>query len=216
VILNAGITLDGKIASRAGNTEISSPQDMLRVHGIRKEVDAIMVGINTVLKDDPKLTAHKVSDDIRDNPIRVVVDSRARTPLGSKVLNDRARTVIAVSEGADAEKVEELKEHCDVVVCGKKRVDLACLLDYLGEIGVRSLLLEGGGTLNWSMLEAGFVDEVRVAVAPWIVGGKDAVSLVEGKGFEKIRGGVGLKLVKHYLLGDDLVLEYEVKKYKSG
>jgi 2,5-diamino-6-(ribosylamino)-4(3H)-pyrimidinone 5'-phosphate reductase len=212
VILNAGITLDGKIASRKGNTEISSPEDMLRVHRIRKEVDAIMVGIHTVLKDDPKLTAHKVSDDIRDNPIRVVVDSKARTPLGSKVLNDRAKTIIAVSEEAEEDKIKALEKYCEVVVCGKGRVDLGCLLEHLADMGVKSLLLEGGGTLNWSMLEGGFVDEVRVAIAPWIVGGRDAVTLVEGEGFEKIRGGIGLRLLRYYPLGEDLVLEYQVEK----
>ncbi|NOZ77184.1 MAG: 2,5-diamino-6-(ribosylamino)-4(3H)-pyrimidinone 5'-phosphate reductase [Euryarchaeota archaeon] len=216
MILNAGITLDGKIASRSGNTEISSPEDMLRVHGIRKEVDAIMVGINTVLADDPKLTAHKVSDDPGDNPLRVVVDSRARTPLGSRVLNHKAETLIAVSETADAGRVEALREHCEVVVCGRSRVDLGCLMGKLHGMGVRTLLLEGGGTLNWSMLEAGFVDEVRVAIAPWIVGGKDAVTLVEGEGFDRVREGVELRLLRHYTLGPDLVLEYEVKKYKSG
>ena len=97
IILNGAMTLDGKIASRTGNTEISGEEDLIRVHKIRKEVDAILVGIGTILSDNPRLTAYRVSSDKKDNPIRIVVDNKARTPLDYKVLNDDAKTIIAVS-----------------------------------------------------------------------------------------------------------------------
>ena len=119
VILNCAMTLDGKIATKTGSSEISGKMDSLRVHELRKEVDAIMVGINTVLADDPKLTVHKIQASQEDNPLRVVVDSKARTPLFSRVLNSDAPTIIAVSEIADSEKIKKLGEKAEVIVCGK-------------------------------------------------------------------------------------------------
>ncbi len=208
VLLNAGITLDGKIATRRGDSRISCPEDLRRVHGLRSEVDGIMVGINTALIDDPKLTAHKIRRG--RNPVRVVVDSRARIPPTAQVFKGDAETVIAVAERAPAEKVREIRERAEVIVCGKDRVDLRCLMRELYARGIRKLLLEGGGTLNWSMLKEGLVDEVRVAVAPRLVGGRDAVTLVEGKGYARIDEGVKLRLKKSYPLGEDLILEYEV------
>jgi 2,5-diamino-6-(ribosylamino)-4(3H)-pyrimidinone 5'-phosphate reductase len=206
------MTLDGKIASKTRNAEISCKEDLERVHEIRKSVDAIMVGIGTVLDDDPRLTVHKIPGRREDNPLRVVVDSNARTPLDARVLNEDAETVIAVSEAAEKDKVGLLEERADVFVCGESKVDLTCLTEELCERGIKTLLLEGGATLNWGMFEEGLVDEVYVALSPTIVGGKDALSLVEGAGFEKIREGVKLKLLKHYRLGRDLILEYEVKR----
>ena len=101
VILNAAMTLDGKIATKTGSSEISGPEDLERVHEIRKEVDGIMVGIGTVLADDPRLTVHKINARKEDNPVRVVVDNKARTPLDFRILNDDAETIIAVSSLCD-------------------------------------------------------------------------------------------------------------------
>ncbi|HEY0196321.1 MAG TPA: 2,5-diamino-6-(ribosylamino)-4(3H)-pyrimidinone 5'-phosphate reductase, partial [Methanobacterium sp.] len=154
VILNSAMTLDGKIATRTGSSEISGSEDLLRVHQLRKELDAIMVGINTVLEDDPRLTVHKLSSEESDNPLRVVTDSKARTPLNSRVLNEEAATLIAVSQKAPRKKVNALTdkgEKVDVILAGEARVDLTILMDELAQRGVRSLLLEGGSTLNFSM-----------------------------------------------------------------
>jgi 2,5-diamino-6-(ribosylamino)-4(3H)-pyrimidinone 5'-phosphate reductase len=141
----------------------------------------------------------------------VVVDSRARTPLNARVLNREAPTVIAVSHAAPEERVKALREKgAEVVVCGESRVDLRCLMQELYKRGIRSVLLEGGGTLNFGMLREGLVDEVSVAIAPVLVGGKEAVSLVDGEGFATIAEGVHLKLKKYYPLGKDFILEYEV------
>jgi 2,5-diamino-6-(ribosylamino)-4(3H)-pyrimidinone 5'-phosphate reductase len=211
VILNAGMTLDGKIATRTRDTKISGKEDLERVHRIRERVDAIMVGIGTVLDDDPRLTVHKIQSEKKRNPTRVVVDSRARTPLNARVLNREAPTVIAVSHAAPEERVKALREKgAEVVVCGESRVDLRCLMQELYKRGIRSVLLEGGGTLNFGMLREGLVDEVSVAIAPVLVGGKEAVSLVDGEGFATIAEGVHLKLKKYYPLGKDFILEYEV------
>src|SRR5690554_2999828 len=127
VILNAAMTLDGKIATETGSSEISGREDLVRVHELRRESDAIMVGINTVLADDPRLTVHKIDASPEENPIRVVVDSRARTPPHSRVLNNEAPTIIAVSEMAPEGRVSVLRESADVIVTGGERVDLEVL-----------------------------------------------------------------------------------------
>jgi len=211
VILNAAMTLDGKIATKTGSSEISGEEDLRRVHELRRECDAIMVGINTVLSDDPRLTVHRVEAGPGDNPVRVVVDSQARTPLDFRVLNDDAPTVIAVSESAPPERVAELRKRAEVVVAGTRSVDLQVLLERLHGMGIERLMLEGGSTLNYSMLTGGLVDEVRVCIAPMIVGGRDAKTLVDGEGIDEMADAIRLELKRSYTLGEDLIVEYSVK-----
>lgn len=213
VILNAAMTLDGKIATRTGSSEISGHDDLIRVHQLRKELDSIMIGINTVLKDDPRLTVHKIPSKKSDNPLRVITDSRARTPLNYRILNDEAPTLIAVSQKAPEDKIKKLinkGENVDVILAGEKKINLTILMDELAQRGIRTLMLEGGSTLNFSMLQEGLVDEVRVCVAPLIAGGVDAKTLVGGDGVDLMRDAFKLELVKNYLLGNDLILEYKV------
>jgi 2,5-diamino-6-(ribosylamino)-4(3H)-pyrimidinone 5'-phosphate reductase len=210
VILNAAMTLDGKIATKTGSSEISGKEDLIRVHKLRKEMDAIIVGINTLLIDDPRLTVHKVEANPEDNPIRIVVDSKARTPLNFRILNNDAPTIIATTENADPQKVKELEKKATVLKCGKDRVDLKSLVSELSKREIKTLMLEGGSTLNYSMLENGLVDEVRVCVAPMIAGGVKAKTLVDGEGIDKMKDAIKLKLIKSYSLGPDLILEYRV------
>jgi 2,5-diamino-6-(ribosylamino)-4(3H)-pyrimidinone 5'-phosphate reductase len=212
VILNAAMTLDGKIATKTGSSEISGHEDLLRVHRLRKEMDAIMVGINTVLVDDPRLTVHKISSKPEDNPVRVVVDSKARTPPGYRILNSEAPTIIAVSEKAPLGRIEVLEEDgkAEVIICGDKQVNLNCLMDQLGDKGIKTLMLEGGSTLNYSMLQAGLVSAVKVCIAPMIAGGNQAKTLVDGDGVDYMKDAFRLKFKKSYNLGEDLIVEYEV------
>ncbi|MGC9516302.1 MAG: 2,5-diamino-6-(ribosylamino)-4(3H)-pyrimidinone 5'-phosphate reductase [Methanomicrobiales archaeon] len=212
VILNAAMTLDGKIATKKGSSEISGPKDLERVHELRKECDAIMVGINTVLVDDPRLTVHKISSNKEDNPTRIIVDSKARTPLNSRILNDDAPTIIALSESASSINIKNFKKKAEVLICGKKRVDLKKLMDELGFKGFKTLMLEGGSTLNFSMFNDGLVDEVRVCIAPMIAGGKDAKTLVDGSGVNIMDEAFKLKFKRSYNLDEDLIVEYLVKK----
>lgn len=211
VILNAAMTLDGKIATASGDSKISSREDLARVHELRAEVDAIMVGINTVLKDDPKLTTKKPGG---KNPIRIIVDSMARTPLNAQALTvDKAtKTIIVVTKRAPKERVDFLKAAGgEIIYAGNgPGVDLVFLMDTLASRGVSSVMVEGGGSLNWSILHNGLADEVRVAIAPVIVGGRDAVTLVEGEGVSLIERGVHLSLEKTERYGRDIVLTYKV------
>ncbi|MBC7119117.1 MAG: 2,5-diamino-6-(ribosylamino)-4(3H)-pyrimidinone 5'-phosphate reductase [Methanobacteriaceae archaeon] len=210
VILNAAMTLDGKIATHTGSSEISGKKDLIRVHKLRRECDAIMVGINTVLIDNPRLTIHKIKADKSENPTRIVVDSKARTPPDSRILNKEAPTIIAVSKSAPEEKIKKLSKKAKIITAGDDKVNLKTLMAELGKIGIKKLMLEGGSTLNFSMLKEGLVDEVRVCIAPMIVGGVKAKTLVGGQGIPYMKDAIKLKLEKYYPLGDDLILEYKV------
>jgi 2,5-diamino-6-(ribosylamino)-4(3H)-pyrimidinone 5'-phosphate reductase len=210
VILNSAMTIDGKIATKTGNSEISGIEDLIRVHKLRKDVDAIMVGINTVIADDPRLTVHKIPANIEDNPIRVVIDSKARTPLSSRILNSDAPTLIVVCEAASSKKIKRLNEIVEVMICGKTSIDLNTLMEKLALKGIKSLMLEGGSTLNYSMLMEGLVSEMRICIAPMVVGGKDAKTLADGAGVDYMSDAIKLKLKKSYILGEDIIVEYMV------
>lgn len=211
MVLNAAMSLDGKIATFSGESELSSPEDLKRVHRLRAAMDGIMVGVGTLLVDNPKLTVRLVRG---RSPKRIIVDSKARTPLDAVVVKSARETptIVAVTSRAPAVRVERLRRAGVMVLrCGGgSRVSLPLLLARLRGMGVRRLLLEGGGTLNWSMLSQGLVDEVSVAISPRILGGSGAVTLTEGAGVGRIRNAVRLRLesVKRY--GGDLVASYSV------
>ncbi len=215
VISNVGMSLDGKLATVNNDSRISCEEDLIRVHKIRANVDGIMVGIGTVLKDDPRLTVHKIKSD--KNPVRMVVDSKLRIPLNARVLNKEAKTIIATTEDSNEEKEKKIKiledMGVEVVRCGRGKVDLKKLMEILYEKGIKSILLEGGGTLNWGMFKEGLVDEVSVYIAPKIFGGKDAPTYVDGEGFKTVDECVKLELKNFYKLGEGIVLEFKVKKW---
>ena len=222
VILNAAMTLDGKIATKTGSSEISGPEDLERVHEIRKNADGIMVGIGTVLADDPRLTVHKIPSSKSDNPIRVVVDNKARTPIDFRILNDDADTIIAVGSicdennpQCDADAVSRAKaisQKVDVFYSSKTPVDLVEFMNYLYSKGIKTLMLEGGATLNFSMIRENLIDEVRICIAPMIAGGRDAKTFFDGEGFDYMKDAVKLELIKSYSCGKDFVMEYKVLK----
>ncbi|WP_461463307.1 2,5-diamino-6-(ribosylamino)-4(3H)-pyrimidinone 5'-phosphate reductase [Methanobrevibacter sp.] len=213
VILNAAMTLDGKIATKTGSSKISGKKDMIRVHKLRKDMDGIMVGIGTVLADDPKLTVSKIDASLEDNPIRIVVDSQGRTPINSRVLNEMAPTIIAVSSKySNTQEIKELSKKADIFVSGSEYVDLSKLLDYLYSQGIKTLMLEGGSTLNFSMIREGLIDEIRICIGPMIVGGKYAKTLFDGEGFDYMEDSVKLNLTNINQLDQDLILTYKVIK----
>ena len=205
VMINAAMTVDGKIATATGDSKISSKEDLKRVHRLRASVDAIVVGISTILNDDPRLTVRLVRG---KNPVRVIVDSRGRIPLDSQIMRTATsvKTIVAVTDQAPAEKIGKMKDAGAKVLVvreGKgqnvavpRGVDLQELFRALGKMGLRKILVEGGGELNWSLLRLGLVDELAVTIAPKIAGGRLATTLVEGDGFDNIAQGVKLKLKK--------------------
>ncbi|MGQ9718256.1 MAG: 2,5-diamino-6-(ribosylamino)-4(3H)-pyrimidinone 5'-phosphate reductase [Nitrososphaerales archaeon] len=212
VILNAAMTIDGKIATKTGDSKISSREDLVRVHRLRASVDAIMVGINTVLIDDPSL---KVKYCEGKSPIRVIVDSKARTPIGSRVLLDKdAPTIIAVTSKTSRNRVDRLREAgAKVIVCGDgDKVNLIILLKVLKDMGVKKVLVEGGGNINWGMISQGLFDELQVTVGSFVVGGRDAITLVEGDGIEKMVEGVRMKLSKVEQKEDEVLLMYKASR----
>ena len=215
VILNAAMTLDGKIATKTGSSEISGLEDLERVHELRKSVDGIMIGINTVIADDPRLTVHKIPSDKTDNPIRIVVDNLARTPIESRILNNEAETIIAVSQSGKSkkdviERINTLSKKSELIYCGENSVDLKELMNILYSKGIKTLMLEGGSTLNFSMIKEGLINEIKICIAPMVVGGKDAKTLFDGEGFDFMKNASQLKLKSKYSLGKDLILEYDV------
>lgn len=170
-----------------------------------------MVGMRTLLADDPKLTVKFAKG---RNPHRIIVDSIAQTPLNSYVVRTAGDipTIIATTSKAPKTRVESLRaEGVNVITCGTgPLVSVKLLLRKLRKLGIRKLLLEGGGTLNWSMLHNGLVDEISVAITPRILGGEHAVSLVRGMGVARVDEGVKLKLVSNTRYGPDLVVRYKV------
>jgi 2,5-diamino-6-(ribosylamino)-4(3H)-pyrimidinone 5'-phosphate reductase len=211
VILNAAMSLDGKIATWTGDSRLSSPVDLERVHALRASADGIMVGVRTLLVDNPKLTVKFARG---PNPQRIIVDSRARTPPDAQVVKTALQTptIIAVTSRASRRRVSALEKlGVTILKCGNgPLVSLPILLKELRRRGVKKILLEGGGLLNWSMISQGLVSEVSVAISPRILGGSSAVTLVEGKGVAKTGEGVRLRLLGVRNLGGDTVLRYKV------
>lgn len=216
VIINAAMSIDGKISSICNDSRLSSRHDLVRVHKLRSSVDAVMVGINTVLIDDPMLNIRYVeSKEKGRDPTRVVVDSHARISLTSKIISTckSIPTIVAVSEKASTARVGRLMDMgATVIIAGKDRVDLHILLQRLKDIGIESVLVEGGGELNWSLLKEGLVDELMVTIAPIVLGGRVAKTLVEGEGFPSIDHAIRLSLVEVRRVdgSDEVILHYRV------
>ncbi|PSN86125.1 2,5-diamino-6-(ribosylamino)-4(3H)-pyrimidinone 5'-phosphate reductase [Candidatus Marsarchaeota G1 archaeon BE_D] len=209
-ILNFAMTLDGKIASYTGESSISSEKDKKRVHALRSSVDAVIVGSNTVLVDDPRLDVRYVEG---KDPLKVVVDSVLKIPLGSRLVTlFPEKLVIACTQKANKEKAEELKKRgVTLLFCGDgEHVDLPLLFEKLYQMGVRRALVEGGGELNWHLLKHALIHEIQLTIAPFIVGGRNAKTPVEGEGFPKIREGFKLKLASVDTQDDEVVLRYFV------
>jgi len=208
VVLNAAMTVDGKISSVSDDSDISCSRDLDRVHELRKEFDAVMIGVGTVLADDPRLTVRRVSG---ENPLRIIVDSEGRTPLDANVLDDSGSSLLAVSQNISDARVNEFgSKEVEIMKFGEGQVDLSKLLKELDKRGVERILLEGGSRLNWGMFEEGLVDEVRLFVRSCILGGSGAKSLVEGIGFAKVSKGVGLELMRTKKIRNGVLLVYKV------
>ncbi len=171
IILSAAITLDGKLATRTGDSKLSSKKDKLRVHKLRSKVDAILIGKKTVEIDDPLLSVRGIKG---KNPIRIVIDSSGTINTNSRILRTCSKilTIIAVSKKAGNKDLERLKKFpVTVIVCGNHKVDVKKLLGILKERKIKNILIEGGGITNWSFLEENLIDEAIITISPYLLGG---------------------------------------------
>jgi diaminohydroxyphosphoribosylaminopyrimidine deaminase / 5-amino-6-(5-phosphoribosylamino)uracil reductase len=210
VILKTAMSLDGKIATASGKSKwITSEGSRRLVHQIRDEVDAIMVGIGTVLRDDPSLTT-RLSERQGHDPIRVILDSRGRISLEAKVLNldSPAQTIVAVTSQAPQEKIDKLEERAEVLVIPEQdgRIDLQALMLELGKMEIMSVLLEGGAEVNASALKAGIVDKAMVFIAPRLIGGAESPGPIGGSGIDELSEAVLLTDMSLEKIGEDILI----------
>lgn len=221
VFVNLAMSADGKLSTiERRQVRISGDADFRRVDLIKSQADAIMVGIGTVLADDPSLTVKDAvlkkrrTDGGRDeNPVRIVVDSRARTPVDAAILHrGPGRRIIAVSGSADPAKIEILSEFADIQVFGEEKVDMSAFLEYLGTLGIQNLMVEGGGTLIWSLFAEGLVDELYTCVGNVIIGGADAPTPADGEGFTNEAHFPSLVLRNAERIDEGVLLHWIVKK----
>ncbi len=219
VFINAAMSADGKIATiERKQTRISGSRDFDRMDELRASSDAIMVGIGTILSDNPSLTVKSAkrrekrrSLGLPENPARIVVDSMARTPADADIFRKGdGKRIIAVTENAPQERIRELSGRAEIITAGKKKVDLEKLLIELKLRGIGRLMVEGGATLNWGLISGNLVDEIYTFIGNIVIGGKDSPALVDGAGYkneffklsllscEKMEEGVLLRWKSNY------------------
>jgi len=220
VHVNAAESVDGKLSTRdREQVAISGPADFDRMDELRAESDGVLVGVGTVLADDPALTVkdderrdRRERDGDQPDPARIVADSRARTPPDAEILDDAAATYVLVSEAAAEGDVAALSAAgATVITAGSTRVDLPAAFDRLEGHGVERLLVEGGGELIFSLFESGLVDRLTVYVGSVVIGGRDAPTLADGEGFTDPDAFTSLSLTDVERLDDGVVLTYDAE-----
>lgn len=217
IVLKAAMTLDGKIATATGQSKwITNETSRAYGYKLRDIYDGIMVGINTVIEDNPMLTARV---DGGKNPIRIVVDSSLRIDINANVVQDKsAKTIVATTDKADKDKILKLQaQDVDVIVVDKDendKVDIEKLLDILGQKNICSILVEGGATLSGSFVAKKLVDKVYFFIAPKIIGGKEAKTPVAGTGILNLQEALALKDIQIEKIEEDILIIGRVDKDK--
>jgi len=219
VFINSAMSADGKIATKLRRqVKISGPRDFDRVDELRATSDAVMVGIGTVLSDDPSLTVKsperrrsRSARGLDEDPARIIVDSKARTPPTAAFLRKgTGKRMIVVSASAPADRIEALRSQAEIIVAGGEQVDLRLMAAELKRRGIDRLMVEGGATLNYAMISAGLVDEISVFVGNLLIGGRGAPTLMDGPGIAERAEAVGLKLAGYEPLDEGIVLTWKV------
>jgi diaminohydroxyphosphoribosylaminopyrimidine deaminase/5-amino-6-(5-phosphoribosylamino)uracil reductase len=212
VVLKVAQSLDGKIATAGGESRwITSEQARAYTHQLRAQVDGVMVGIGTLLRDDPRLTVRTGAKEARQ-PLRIVVDTALRVPLDAQVIKQppSGRTLIATTSQAAQGRIRELERRGVKVLVTKERegrVDLADLMRLLGEMGVMTVMIEGGSELNASAIRQGIVDKVLFFITPRIIGGQDAKSSIGGISPKHLSASIPVRDYQIKRIGPDLLLE---------
>lgn len=217
VFINAAMSADGKIATiERRQTRISGSLDFDRMDELRASSDAIIIGIGTVLSDNPSLTVKSPQRREKrragrkdENPVRIVVDSLARTPMDADIFKKGdGKRIIAVSESAPQERVKEISKHAEIITAGERNVELKRLLTELKARGIDRLMVEGGATLNWGLISQGLVDEIYTFIGNIIIGGRTAPTLVDGEGCTD--GFCRLKLISCEKLEDGVLVKWQL------
>jgi 2,5-diamino-6-(ribosylamino)-4(3H)-pyrimidinone 5'-phosphate reductase len=224
IFINSAMSADGKLSTKERKqVRISGKLDFERVDELRAQADAIMVGIGTVLSDDPSLTVkspeRKAARKARgksENPARIVVDSTARTPPDADIFKKgEGLRIIAVSNAAPTENVEQLEKKALVISTGTDKVDLPELARKLKEMGINTLMVEGGATLIWGMLSAGLVDEIYTFIGNVIIGGATAPTFTDGAGFSEAEL-LELELLSTEKIEEGVLLKWKVKGKRNA
>jgi len=217
--INAAMSADGKLSTRERKqVRISGNRDFERVDELRASSDAVMVGIGTVLADDPSLTVKseerrnsRKAQGLDENPARIVIDSKARiSPDADIFRKGEGLRIIAVSNAAQFEKVQLLRQKATVIMTGESKVDLVSLMSVLQEMGINKLMVEGGAILNWGLVSNGLVDEIYTFVGNILIGGSNAPSLIDGDGFSDTQLPE-LELLDSEVIEDGILLRWKIK-----
>ncbi|MDI6703400.1 MAG: bifunctional diaminohydroxyphosphoribosylaminopyrimidine deaminase/5-amino-6-(5-phosphoribosylamino)uracil reductase RibD [bacterium] len=212
VSIKAGMTIDGKIATRFGESKWITCEESRRfVHRLRSQFDAVLVGKETVIRDNPCLTIHSEG---RKNPIRVVVDSKCTVPIESRVFDGEAETIIVTTKLASPSKVDAFKKKGVRVLRvedKKGRVDLEDLMERLGKREITSILVEGGAEINASLLENRLVDKIMFFISPKIIGG-DSKCVIGGEGVSRLCEAIELENIATKRIGEDILVTGYIKK----
>ncbi|UCH87982.1 MAG: 2,5-diamino-6-(ribosylamino)-4(3H)-pyrimidinone 5'-phosphate reductase [Thermoplasmata archaeon] len=206
VIINCAMSVDGKLAlPMRKQTRISSQDDMDRVYKLRSMCDAIIVGVGTILADDPGLVVKLDGKLSEHQPLRVVLDTNGRTPEGAEVLDDRATTLIAVGEDCTTKWAG-----AETIVCGKEKIDIKQLLEELKKRDIQKVLVEGGGETIWSFLHTKLVDDMYVFIGSMVIGGKDSPTLADGEGSPTSNEIIPLDLEEMRQMEGGILLHYRL------
>jgi len=210
VIINCAMSTDGKIATRSGKQmRISCEEDIKRMYELRNENDAVLVGINTILSDNPKLTVKEKYIKNPKQPIRIVLDTHCKTPIDALVVNKAAKTMIIIGEQC----IKKFGDNVEVILCDKDDdgfIDLEKLMDFLNKKNIKKLMVEGGGTVIWSFLKSGFVDDFYIYIGPMIIGGNNTPTITSGKVVDN--KNIDLKLIEIKNIGPGILLHYRLIK----
>ncbi len=220
VIIVSEVTLDGKLTLYRGASSKELMSLMTKevykyLHGIRAEVDAIMVGCETVRTDDPSLTVRYVEG---KNPIRIIPCSTANVPYNANIFSKDAPTIIVTTGRAPKERVEKIKSlGAEVIYAGEDLVDFNYLLPLLYNRGIEKLMVEGGASINWEFIRLGFVDELRLIHLPVIVGGENVPTLVGGEGFKSLKKVAYFQIANYFVLDNNfLITEWKIKRLQPS
>ena len=212
VIINCAMSADGKIASPTGHQlRISNEEDIKRMYNLRNNCDAVLVGVGTILSDNPKLTIKKEYVENPKNPIRVILDTHCRTKPNSFAVDDKAKTLIFTNGECD----RIYGDNIEIVQCGidsEGYIELKEMFEKLTNYGIKKLIVEGGSTIIWNFLKHGFVDDLFVYIGPMIIGGKYTPSMADGEGITQVEEMVNLEVIDVKKLGNGILVHYRLIK----